>query len=376
MAQVGYIAAPSQLEDTATAPQNPIGTGPFTLDEWSPDSHMKLVKNPDYWRTDEDGTPLPYLDGVEFRMIVEPTSRDQALAAGDVHVQHTTEPDSLVDYQAKAEAGEVVYADDNGVGEEGMVLLNTLVPPLDDLRVRQALAHATNLELWNEVINQGVRETARTPFGPSLPWYSQGAVDAYPGYDPEAARRLVEEYEAEKGPASFVLRSQPIPANLERAALLQEMWSAVGIDVEIETLVQDEFINAAVTGEYTANLWRQFGAPDPDGDSVWWNIDNATEIGTIGLNFARNRDPELQAALDAGRATDDFDERKAAYDEAQIRLNTTLPYIWLNHTVWALIGDTEVQDMGAYTLPDGSVGMPVVAGWPGATKLTETWLEQ
>jgi hypothetical protein len=58
-----------------------------------------------------------------------------------------------------------------------------------------------------------------------------------------------------------------------------------------------------------------------------------------------------------------------------VRLNEMLPYLWLSHTVWALVGDPDIENMAYYELPDGTEGMPLVAGWPGTTKLTQTWID-
>ena len=125
-----------------------------------------------------------------------------------------------------------------------------------------------------------------------------------------------------------------------------------------------------MSGDFEANLWRQFGAPDPDGDYVWWVSQNANEIGEFSLNFARNRDTEIDDAMNAGRETDDLDARKEAYATVQERLNEDLPYIWLNHTLWAMIADNSVRDIGVTTLPDGDAGLGIVNG---ATRLTEVW---
>ena len=75
-------------------------------------------------------------------------------------------------------------------------MLNLETAPTDDLRVRQAMAHAINLDVYTEVVDNGVRQPARSPFSESLPWHSQDAVDTYPAFDPDAARALIEEYEA------------------------------------------------------------------------------------------------------------------------------------------------------------------------------------
>jgi len=90
--QVGFIAAPAQLRaEGAAASRQPIGSGPFTQKEWVPDNRWVGSKNANYWRTDAAGNKLPYLDSVEFRPIVDPQNRVNALLPGDVQMIHTTD---------------------------------------------------------------------------------------------------------------------------------------------------------------------------------------------------------------------------------------------------------------------------------------------
>ena len=73
------------------------------------------------------------------------------------------------------------------------------------------------------------------------------------------------------------------------------------MEVSVKQLEQASYITNAVTGDYTVQMWRQFGAPDPDGDYVWFIGANATQ--SLALNMARNQDPELDAALNTQRAS-------------------------------------------------------------------------
>ncbi|MDZ7731722.1 MAG: hypothetical protein U5R31_00180 [Acidimicrobiia bacterium] len=72
--------------------------------------------------------------------------------------------------------------------------------------------------------------------------------------------------------------------------------------------------------------------------------------------------------MNRGRQTDDFEERKAAYDEVQVQLAEDVPYVWLTHTLWALITDDTVRNVGGWTLPDGD---PALAFLNGRYPVTE-----
>ncbi len=371
--QLGMIAAPSMAGD-AEAGRAPVGTGPFVFDEWVPDNRFVATRNPDYWRTDADGNQLPYLDTVEFRPIPDQNSRTASIQSGTVSMIHTTDPREIDKLEAAASSGELQLVIDKGEKEEAFVMLNTQVAPLDDLRVRQALAHATDRDVFNAVINDNLREVADGPFSEGSKW----KVDTdYPDFDPARAQELVDEYEAEKGPLELTLANSGTDSR--GLDLLKQQWEAVGISVNTELIEQSQFILNAAVGDYQAYEWRQFGGADPDYDYIWWASENSAPPGEgIALNFARNEDPELDAALQQGRASTDLAVRKEAYAKVQERLNTTLPYIWLDRAEWALIATNAVRGITNGPLPDGSPANPIggPGGFGGVTFLTQTWLAE
>ena len=366
--QGGYVMEPSTI-NTDEGARSPIGTGPYVFDEWVPDAFLRVTKNADYW---QDGKP--YLDSVEFRPIPEPDQLANSLLAGDFDVATSSSVNNIPTIQDAGEAGDIQIVEDGGIGEEGFYMLNTAVAPTDDVRVRRAMAHAINLDAYAAAVDNGVRKSAQSPFAPSLPWHSEEAVAAYPAFDQDAARALIEEYEAEVGPVR--IQMDETPGQDSETGFMAESWEAVGIDVEVVIEEQGVHIVNGLSGDFQATGWRLFGNPDPDGEYVWWDINNANPVGEIALNFARLESEELQAAIEAGRATTDFDERKAAYDEAQIIINELVPYVWQSHTLWVFAGQNDVRNLAFYELPNGGNGLGVYAGFPGATKLTDIWLDQ
>jgi len=370
--QVGYVVSPTMV-DPATAEaasRNPVGTGPFAQAEWIPNQRWVGEKNENYWR---DG--LPYLDAIEFRPIPQVRSRVNAFSTGELQMMHTSSSVVIAELRPEAAAGELQLVEDRGEGEESFILLNLENEPLDDIRVRQALAYATDTETYNEVINAGSSLVARGAFTPTSPW----AVDTdYPEFDPDRARELVEEYIADPdtpGEVTFTLATTPTPETRQAVELLQQQWAQVGINVTIETVDQSAFIQTAISSDYDANLWRQFGAPDPDSDYVWWH--SGGEEGNI-LNFPNMFDADIDEALDRGRQSPDLADRQQAYADFQVRMAELLPYIWLNHNMWVVAADNSVRDIGNGTLPDGEPSYPLggVGTFGGVHRLTQTWIAQ
>jgi peptide/nickel transport system substrate-binding protein len=373
--QAGVIPAPEQYAAEGEArSRRPIGTGPFVLDEWIPDNRFVAQRNADYWMTDAEGQQLPYLDEVEFRPIPDVQTRTNSLQTGTVDILHTTETVEIENLRRLAEQGQIQAVEDRGENEETFVMLNSSSPPFDSRTARNAVAYATDYETFREVFNIAPELAANSAFGSQSPYYSD---PPYPTFDPDRARELVQQYEDEEGQSlSFQLGTTSVVSNIQRVELLQQMYQQVGMQVEINVVDQGSYITDAVLGNYQANLWRQFGANDPDAEYLWWHESNIDEEG-ISLNIARFGNAELSAALDAARATPDPDERAAQYEIVQRVWAEETPYIWLHTTTWLIAADNNVRDFWNNKLPDtGNVAsIDSLPFQSGSHRLTATWVE-
>ncbi len=367
--QVGYVVSPAQLDATPPAnTRSPIGSGPFIQKEWIPDNSWSGTKNPNYWRSDAKGNKLPYLESLEFRPITDPQSRVNALLAGDVNMLHTTDFPAMAKLRSEAQSGALQVVFDQNDSEESFVMFNTAKSPLNDVRVREGLKLCTDpaeVRLISEVPED---RAADSQFNKDSPWYFNSGFKTN---DPAAGKALIEQVKAEKGPIAFTLGTTPVPANVNVTALLKQQWETCGVSVTTTTTEQSKFILDMATGNYQANLTRQFSASDPAVDYVWWTGKNAT--GPLALNFARLNDPELNAALDKGRGSPDLAVRKEAYATVQKRQTALVPYIWLAHSQWAIAGAKNIRNFTSMTLPDGAKAQSFQGG---TVKLTETWIEK
>lgn len=370
--QVGYIVAPAQLAAGKPASSNqPIGSGPFIQKEWVPDNHWSGTKNPNYWRSDAKGNKLPYLASVEFRPIVDPQTRTSALLSGDIQMMHTTDWPAINKLESEAKSGNVQLVTDHGESEESFVMFNTQKAPLDDASVRVALAYCTDRDQVLVINETPADRVADSQFTSDNPYHIN---TNFPNNDVAKGTELINAYKAtHPGELTVTLGTTPVPANTATTALLAQQWGRCGVNVQQKTTEQSKFVSDAVTGQYEANLWRQFAAADPDGDYVWWTGKNAT--GPLTLNIARLNDPQINAALDKARASNDPAVRKQAYADVQKRQTELVPYIWLSHSLWAIAANNNVRNFYNVTLPDGSPAAPMNAGFAGAIRLTQTWIE-
>ncbi len=367
--QVGYVVSPAQLDAAPPAnTRSPIGSGPFIQKEWVPDNRWSGTKNPNYWRSDAKGNKLPYLDSLEFRPITDPQNRVNALLAGDVNIIHTTDFPAMAKLRSEAQSGAVQVVFDQTETEESFVIFNTSKAPLDDVRVREGLKLCTDPAAILVINDTPADRAANSQFTKDSPWYFDAGFKTN---DPAAGKALIEKVKAEKGPISLNLATTPVPANVNTTALIKQQWEACGVSVTTTTTEQSKFILDLATGNYQANLSRQFSGTDPAVDYVWWTGKNAT--GPLALNFARLNDPEINAALDKGRGSPDLAVRKEAYATVQQRQTALVPYIWLAHSQWAIGAAKNIRNFTSMTLPDGAKAQPFQGG---IVKLTETWIEK
>jgi len=131
-----FIPSPKAVE-AGTHDRKPVGTGPFKYDKWGSGDHFVVLKNENYWQAGK-----PWLNKVVFRTIPDPQTRYASLVSGDIdvisidrgHLIHKAENDpKLTVYPSQVNGAEII-------------LINMTKPPLDDIRVRRALAFANSQE--------------------------------------------------------------------------------------------------------------------------------------------------------------------------------------------------------------------------------------
>ena len=363
-AQVGYVPHPTTLSDPKGG-LHPIGTGPFVFDEWVQGSHFYANRNPHYWQKG-----LPYVDRVEYNTLSNSTSRENALLSGTIDIMHSSDSINLRDLGSKSS---VQYLTDahNNIGEPsmGMTMINCEDPVTGDLRVRQALAYAFDNATFQKVHNFGLYEPAYGLF-PGNPDYAASNA-AYPRFDLAKAKGLVQAYERDKGKLVVEYATTNDTRNGETAQFVQQQWGAAGITVKIKQVEQVQLITNALQGHFQACSWRQFNAADPDFNYKWWSTTTAAATSASSLNFARNKDPQVQQALEAGRTSLDPAARIKAYQKVNERFSADLPYLFTNRTVWGCYAAKKVQNFNGLTLPGGQPAIPFSGGvfYP-----TSTWL--
>jgi peptide/nickel transport system substrate-binding protein len=357
--QWGLIASPFWLAEVAENPElatQPVGSGPFIVDSYEPRGSLDVSRNPDYWMTDADGNQLPYLDSITFRVIEDSEVAAEALEAGDLDVVTSSNGRAIARIQELGDEFNVLLQDQ--YLETGYLLIDLDKPgPLQDRRVRCAMSMAIDRDELNAATNGGLSEAANGLFSPGQQGYLEdNGLSLVQDLDTAAA--MIAEYESETGTdVSFTLGHVPSNVVVQAAELLMGWWSEIGIDVDDQTVPQNDLINLAVFGvpEFQVFSWRQHAGVFVDQQYLWWHSKNAFPDGELSLNFGRLRDPDIDTALDAARTSTTDEEAIAAAEEINRIFAEQCYYIPLNWLPWAVLSNPRVRGLGELVLPDGTI---------------------
>ena len=340
------IMAQAQLDDPDNCDKDLIGTGPFMLEEWIVNDRLSAVRNPDYWATDSEGNQLPYLDRITFRPVPDGQTRVNGLLSGEYDVIMTSGAEATEQLNAEEGSGNVSLFQTLVNAEVGSLMFNEGRPPFSDEGARRALAVALDRELYSEVVNFGLFETASGPFAPGAPGYLEDA--GFPEHDPEEARRLVADYEERTGePFEFTYIHANDASSVRAAQFIAEYFEDAGMSVALQTREQATLIAEALGTEWDLIAFRNFPGGAPDGNYPWW-------YSTSPVNFPKMDDPVIDQLMDEGRSELDLEKAESIYQDVSRELNARVHYIWLDWTQWTLASTPDVSGLLGPTLPNGS----------------------
>lgn len=284
-----YIPSPKAVQ-TETQNRAPVGTGPYMFKEWLPNDRLVVVKNPNYWRKEKG-----WLESVVFRPLPDMQARYASLQAGESDVIQTDRGSSIL--SAREERTLRVYAADAGGAYN--FLLNTSRPPLDDLRVRRALAHAWNQDLLLQADYKGTLPLAKDPFGGSISCGDAG----YRDYDPDKARKLLAEYGK---PVELEMNHTNTPRGMEAGEIMQRLFKEVGVTLKLNPVAEGQLAKLGINGDFQMTGWKMMDF-DEMGPILKGNLSSGSK-----LNFGKYQNPRMDELLLTQQMSTDRKEREAA----------------------------------------------------------------
>jgi len=341
--KIGEANADLSKKETA------IGSGPFKLAEWVPDNFMRFEANKDYYVSGQ-----PYLDGIRINVVPDESGLTAALRTKAADMAIIT--NANVARTLRAESGVTLSAKPSL--SYNLLFVNTKRKPLDNLKVRQAIAYAIDRKAIIDAVAFGEGEVTG-PIAPALANYAL-PTSQYPLYTRDVAKAKQLLQEANVGPVSFTMLTQTTePAYAKDIAqLVQQQLAEIGVTMKIETLEFTQWVDRWLKADFDMAPGLNGGGPDPD----FYVYRYFTNDGN--LNFVTSYQNTVSSdAIKTARATTDVAKRKDLYTTAQKELVNGVPFIWLfvGRDYNAALPTTK----GFVHLPNGSV-----------IYLRQTWLDK
>ena len=291
----------------------PVGTGPFKFASWDFDEKVTLVRFDDYHGENA------LMREVVFRIIPDNTVRTIELETGGADIIYDIQPTDISRVDGNPDLTLVRDANLSVT----YIGFNVDKAPFNDVRVRQAINLAIDMEAVVNTVYRGVGSPAKGPLGPNV-WGSNQELEGW-DRDVERARALLAEAGFADGFSTTIWTND----NLQRvqiAEIVQSQLADVGITVTIEELEWGRYLQATAAGEHDMFIlgWTTVTA---DADYGLFALFHSSALGPAGNRtfFVNERVDEL---LDIGRRTIDQNVRLQAYLEAQQIIRDEAPWVF------------------------------------------------
>jgi peptide/nickel transport system substrate-binding protein len=339
-----------------TAPDHPIGTGPFKFVSWTRNNETRLVRFENYWETDAEGNQLPYLDAIVDKPKREDSVRLTALRTGQVQ---------LIDAIGQADVER--FRQEHGAkyntwtwhGGGQFMVFNFRRGPFQDKRLRTAAAHAIDRNAVHQAVYYGQGDMQDQPYPRGTPWHLEGIRSLE--YDPDRAKTLLREAKAVGTQVKIVLNVN-ITVHRETAQVLQDLWNTVGFKTTVEPLDTVPFLTARKQGTFDALCQGNTYRYDPD-DFFGRNLHSTSEYSKALSGWENARYDRL---VEEAKRMLDPARRRELYAEAWNIVNVELPHFYLHEVTNTSAAVKEVQgyqpgSAGALTYLGGGMRTTYIA---------------
>lgn len=301
---------------------NPIGTGPFQLQQYQKDSRILYKAFDGFWGT------KPKIDRLVFSITPDASVRYAKLQKNECQVMPYPNP---ADIAAMEKDPAINLMQKPGLNV-GYLSFNTEKKPLDNVKVRQALTMAVNKKAIIEAVYQGAGQPAKNLIPPTMWSYDDSIVD-YP-FDPEKAKALLKEAGMEKGFAIDLWAmpvQRPYNPNARRMAeMIQADWAKVGVKANIVTYEWGEYLKRAKSGEHQTVMMGWTG-DNGDPDNFFATLFSCA-AAKDGSNYSRWCYKPFEDLIQPARSESDPAKRTALYQQAQVMMHDLAPALIVAHS--------------------------------------------
>ena len=246
--------------------RHPVGTGPFKFVEFKPNQSITVARNPDYWKPGR-----PYLDGIEYTIIKDLSTRTLAFVAGKGDLLYGVTTPQISDIKGQAPQ---VICETTAANVSRNVLVNRDKPPFDNADLRRAMSLSLDRKAFIDILYQGLGDAggAMQPPPEGVWGLPAEVLQTLPGYDPDVqqsraeARRIMEKlgYGPNKR-LDIKVSTRDISYYRDPAIILIDQLKDIYINGELEPVETTQWYPKVMRKDYTVGLnITETGVDDPD----------------------------------------------------------------------------------------------------------------
>ncbi|WP_315926716.1 ABC transporter substrate-binding protein [Mesorhizobium sp. SP-1A] len=331
-----------------TNPANnaPIGSGPYKFVEWRQGEHLILERHAEFFRSGQ-----PHFDRLVFKLIEDSLTKALSMEKGDIDylpfsflrvndLKRLSENEALVVTSKGYEA----------LGPVNYLELNLREAPFNDIRVRQAIAHAIDKDFISKTLHKGMSRPLDGPLHSGSAYFARDALTRYP-FDLNKANQLLDE-------AGLVRKSGDIriqltldvptfePDSMQLVAdYLKSQLRRVGIDVQIRKSTDlADWSSKVGQWNYQMTMNSTWNWSDPvvgvNRSFLSSNIKKQTWTNTEGYS-----NPKVDELLTKAATENDPARRKEMYAEFQKIVSEDLAFIWTNEGIYTTVYNKKLANV-------------------------------
>lgn len=308
----------------------PVGTGPFKFAEWKRGSHIKLVRNDNYWKPDR-----PYLDALYFHVLPDSATRALQLEQGKVHFTSWGNIEG-------PDVARLAAMDHLDMTTKGYEMIGTMMwlefnhrkEPFNDVRFRKAIAHAIDREFIRDNIYYGLGKIPNGPISTVTRFYDPDTKMDW-GYDPERAKQLLDEIGLTPDEDGVRLRTTLLPIAavygeqyVRSGEYVKQALADVGIEAEVHAVDAPTWIKRMANGEFDLMITFMGQYGDPDLGVARSYISSNIKKGVPFNNTAGYANPRVDELFNMAAVEMDAEKRGALYSELQQVMVDDVPVVW------------------------------------------------
>ena len=294
---------------------HPIGTGPFKFIEYKPNEHIRVVRNPDYWKPNR-----PYLDGIETTIILSVSTRLLTFVAGKFDMIQLGIP-QLKDLRTQAPQVQCDVVMDNNSRD---LLINRAKPPFDNLELRRAMALSLDRQAFIDILAEGQGAVGGAILPPPDGVWGMPPEVLYrlPGYGPDVVNNRIEArgimqrlgYVPDKRLAVKV-STRDVPGYRDAAVIAISQLREIYVDGELEVIDTANWFPRVIRKDYAVGVTVSEGGLDEPDQKFY-----ETYVCGADRNYTGYCNEETDRLIDQQSMEADPEKRRKVVWEVERRL--------------------------------------------------------